>query len=521
MEHGGGYVEVIIDNCQEKGRLRAYVVAPEKFKVGDKVPAHLPLPERPVSGKSKKSGRSKANDGAFPQLCQQINPNASMSRSSSVGVETPSKRSSITSTSAASLRAKTASPSGSPRKEKISVDDLFYWCCGDCTMANPYNKPNCSICGEKRKAEATQSPLLEVAANAVGEATSVDEAKDCIPTFNAYAIPDVVLSNLLSSKAEDGKVGSSSDSSRKACEPPSTNLNDYFYWICGYCSLKNRFWHNKCSVCKKKRSVENASASSSVLDIALKASEKAHTVSEAMNSIPISQRRSIPESVLRSLVTCIAVVGGSQSKGQQRCRNTKAPGLDYCTYHCNDPLLLSAGEVYGDQGSTDRKMAPDVKNAEETNEATAPDNFEAMSANLSQYLQRSSSIHHVNKRRWDIRGAEDSILSQTTGPFPLGLMVRKFWIGHGFHDGRIIKVIRQNLNINDEEVRPVLIYRVLYNDVSILRSQTRSVGILLVEIAVLIYFFVLLLPPSNRRETVKTSWCTKSTAFDRFMTAVT
>lgn len=496
MEHGGGYVEVIIDNCQEKGRLRAYVVAPEKFEVGDKVPAHLPLPERRVSGKGKKSGRTKVNDGAFPQLCHQINPNASMSRSSSVGVETPFKRSSMTSTSVASLRVKTASPS-SPRKEKISVDDLFYWCCGDCTMANPYNKPNCSACGEKRKTEAIQSPLLEVAAVAVAAATSVDEAKDCIPTFNAYAIPDVVLSYLLSSKAEDGNVGSSADSLPKACEPPSTNLNDYFYWICGYCSLKNRFWHNKCSVCKKKRSVENASASSSVLEIALKASEQAHTVSEAMNSIPISQRRSIPESVLRSLVTCIAVVGGSQSKGQQRCRNAKAPGLDYCTYHCNDPLLLSAGETYGDQGSTGRKMASHAENAEDSNEAAAPDNFEAMSANLSQYLQRPSSIHHVNKRRWDIRGAEDSILSQTTGPFPLGLMVRKFWIGHGFHDGRIIKIIRQNLNINDEEVRPVLIYRVLYNDVSILSSDASLIGILLVEIncCAHILFLVPLLSP--------------------------
>ena len=526
MEHGGGYVEAIIDNHQEKGRLRAYVVAPEKFKVGDRVPAHFPLPERPVGGKGRKSGRSsKVNDGAFPQLCQQINPNASMSRSSSVSVEIPSKRSSMTSTSAASLRAKTASPNSSPRKEKISVNDLFYWCCGDCTMANPYDKPNCSVCGEKRKAGATQSPLLEVAADAVAEATSVDEAKDRIPTFNAYAIPDAILSYLLSLKADDGKVGSLADSSRKPCEPPSTNLNDYFYWVCGFCSLKNRFWHNKCNVCKKRRSVENASASSSVLDIALKASEKAHTVSEAMDSIPMSQRRSIPESVLRSLVTCIAVVGGSQTKGQQRCRNTKAPGLDYCTYHCNDPLLLSAGEVYGlsdqDQGSTDRKMASDAENAEETNEIAAPDNFEAISANLSQYLHRSSSIHHVNKRQWDIRGAEDSILSQTTGPFPLGLMVRKFWSGHGFHDGRIIKVIRQNLNINNEEVRPVLIYRVLYNDVSVLRSHITLVGILLVEIAVLISLFGLLLSLSKRRETVKTFWCMKSTVFDRFMTAAT
>ena len=64
-------------------------------------------------------------------------------------------------------------------------------------------------------------------------------------------------------------------------------------------------------------------------------------------------------------------------------------------------------------------------------------------------------------------GVEDSILSQTTGPFPLGLMVRKFFPHYGFHDGRIIKILRQNVYHKESgEIRPMLIYRVLYNDVS-------------------------------------------------------
>lgn len=466
------------------GRLRTYVVAPEGFNVGDKIPAHLPLPERSGGGQcktpakgavsggggGKKSVWSKKSDGT--QLCQQISPNASVSRGSSI--DTPSKRSSITSASAASSGVASGLPSNA-RNEKVSVADMFYWCCSDCTMANAYNKSKCSVCGEKRKAGATQSPLLDIATIAAAATESVEVAKDSLPTFNRYAIPDVVLFHLVSSK-EGGKVTSSVDSSRKTLEPAPTNVNDYFYWICGFCSLKNRFLDNNCDVCKKPRSSENASASSTVLGIALKASEKAHTVSEAVNSIPISQRRSIPESVLRSLVTCIAVVGGSQKKRQQRCRNAKAPGLDYCSYHCNDPLLLSAGEVYGlsDHEDTDSKMASNGENTSDdvvvvsgakAGKAAAPDNFEAMSTNLLQHLHRSSSLHYTNNRRWDIRGVEDSILSQTTGPFPLGLMVRKFFPRFGFHDGRIIKVLRQNVYHKESgEIRPVLLYRVLYND---------------------------------------------------------
>jgi hypothetical protein len=144
--------------------------------------------------------------------------------------------------------------------------------------------------------------------------------------------------------------------------------------------------------------------------------------------------------------------------------------------------LLSAGGVYGlsDQEDTDSKMASNGENTSddvavvsgvetETEKAAAPDNFEAMSTNLLQHLHRSSSLHYTNNRRWDIRGVEDSILSQTTGPFPLGLMVRKFFPRYGFHDGRIIKVLRQNVYHKESgEIRPVLLYRVLYNDVSFL-----------------------------------------------------
>jgi hypothetical protein len=61
---------------------------------------------------------------------------------------------------------------------------------------------------------------------------------------------------------------------------------------------------------------------------------------------------------------------------------------------------------------------------------------------------------------WCINNVEDSLICESDSkPFPLGLKVRTYFLGYGFHDGRIIKVRRQ---FKDD--RPVLVYRVIYND---------------------------------------------------------
>jgi len=62
---------------------------------------------------------------------------------------------------------------------------------------------------------------------------------------------------------------------------------------------------------------------------------------------------------------------------------------------------------------------------------------------------------------------EDSVLLDESKPFPLGLKVRKFFTGYGFHDGQIVKVCRKFVVLNEgsaEVKRPVLVYRVVYND---------------------------------------------------------
>ena len=66
----------------------------------------------------------------------------------------------------------------------------------------------------------------------------------------------------------------------------------------------------------------------------------------------------------------------------------------------------------------------------------------------------------VNEVNWAIKNIEDSVLCGERTPFPLGMIYRKFFPGYGFHDGRIIKVVRKLFVDNDRnEKRPVLVYR--------------------------------------------------------------
>ncbi len=84
-------------------------------------------------------------------------------------------------------------------------------------------------------------------------------------------------------------------------------------------------------------------------------------------------------------------------------------------------------------------------------------------ATISEVLPRFlRNVHQyqVNELSWTIRNIEDSVLCGERTPFPLGMIYRKFFPGYGFHDGRIIKVVRKLLVDNDRnEERHVLVYR--------------------------------------------------------------
>ena len=67
----------------------------------------------------------------------------------------------------------------------------------------------------------------------------------------------------------------------------------------------------------------------------------------------------------------------------------------------------------------------------------------------------------ANDRHWSLNSIEDSILAGETSLFPLGMKVRRYFVGHGLHDGRIIKVTRKMYDDEDrDKKRPVLVYRI-------------------------------------------------------------
>ena len=51
----------------------------------------------------------------------------------------------------------------------------------------------------------------------------------------------------------------------------------------------------------------------------------------------------------------------------------------------------------------------------------------------------------LNCRQWKILSIEDAILCQEKSPFPLGMLVRRFFPRYGFHDGCITFVQRKLL----------------------------------------------------------------------------
>jgi hypothetical protein len=88
-----------------------------------------------------------------------------------------------------------------------------------------------------------------------------------------------------------------------------------------------------------------------------------------------------------------------------------------------------------------------------------------MKESLQSFLESNIGTMR-NELGWAINSIEDSLLcGSATKPFPLGLKVRTYFLGYGCHDGRIMKVRRQFFEDDgSQDHRPVLMYRVIYND---------------------------------------------------------
>lgn len=322
-----------------------------------------------------------------------------------------------------------------PPKRNLA-DSIFYWTCS-CNTVNKYRLMECSFCSEHKNADSKRSLMLEIAEKAIesDEVQLVQEASECIPAIDRPAVPDKVIAYLLQQKIPGVTFSA-------FCSSPSNELDDYFYWLCGSCTMKNSYSRSNCTACLQPKSA--LADDSSLLAMARESAEKSKTVKEAIALIPEKDRRAIPEAILDGLVTCIAFVGKGRSK--RRCKAVRCAGLDYCVSHC-DPLLMQKSRM-----AAEGSAGEPARGINKINE------------NFPNFL---SAIHDkvVNNLNWSVNCIEDSILCGENKPFPLGLKVRKFFLGYGFHDGRIVKIVRKQLVDKEaKEDRPVLVYRIVYND---------------------------------------------------------
>jgi hypothetical protein len=337
---------------------------------------------------------------------------------------------------------------GDVKKKWNLVDKIFYWFCSNCDSVNKFRSTECSSCKECKNSHSKRSLLLEKAENAIesDEVQLVKEASKFIPAVDRQAIPDKVIAYLLQQKIP-GVIFSA------FCRSPSNELDDYFYWICGSCKMKNSYARTNCTACLQPKSA--LADDSSLLAIAKEAAVKSKTVEEAIALIPPKERRAIPVAILDGLVTCNSIIGDGWN--QRRCRAVRCAGFDYCLSHW--PLIQHSHTT--PQGSQEDDFSTGCS-------PIKSDQYAVGISKINEYFPTflaGIDDKAVNNLNWSVNCIEDSILCGENKPFPLGLKVRKFFFGHGFHDGIIVKTVRKLLVDNEaKDDRPVLVYRIVYND---------------------------------------------------------
>lgn len=198
-----------------------------------------------------------------------------------------------------------------------------------------------------------------------------------------------------------------------------------------------------------------------LLEIAYAASKDAMTVADAMKEIPDLHKPAIPIGVMNSLVTCIAVV----SRTNRRCQNAKVHNTDYCASHRNAIVISPRHDnlKVGTTNDDSRHVGNGLKRTKEPRVETFV-SIDTLVNNIRMHL-KGTLQNQENTKKWEIQCIEDAFLCERNEPFPLGLKVRRYFPGHGYHDGFVTNVTRKEVVDSDEEnARPILVYRLKYND---------------------------------------------------------
>ena len=338
------------------------------------------------------------------------------------------------------------------KQQTVNLDDLFYWVC-ECEQFNLAKDRSCKSCRADITGDAKQSKLLEIATDIVNNdyVSSLEEAILQIPETDRQSIPRIILAQLIEAKFPEMNLS-------QFCEKSSTKIETFFYWSCGSCTMLNSYKRGSCYACRDGKGF--FARSSPLLQKAEEIALQSNSPKDAYATWPAYETRQIPEVVMDLLITCVHIICRKGTK--RRCRNRKLEGVDYCQDHC-DPALLTAQcrkEV------EETRQSVDINSSESSlKNQVAPMGIDTVKPALQSFLTNKID-NFKNDLGWSLNSVEDALVcGSDLTPFPLGMKVRVYFVGHGFHDGRIIKVRRQYLSSSRSDgVRPVLVYRVIFND---------------------------------------------------------
>ena len=145
------------------------------------------------------------------------------------------------------LQRKTSSPP-SQKKPTLTAEDIFCWYCSQCDARNGADTRACSSCGSLMEDTCARSALMKLVEDVIDQSSTTEEAIDRLPVKHRESIPACVVARMVALKNGSARPNSSGYSS-----PPCTDVDNYYYWDCGQCTMRNNWRRTTCSVCRYEK----------------------------------------------------------------------------------------------------------------------------------------------------------------------------------------------------------------------------------------------------------------------------
>ena len=140
------------------------------------------------------------------------------------------------------------SSSPSQKKPTLIADDIFCWYCAQCEARNGADTSACSSCGSLKEGTCARSALMKLVEDVIDQSSTTEEAIDKLPDKHRESIPKCVVARMIALRNGAADPNSSGYSSQ-----PCTDVDNYYYWDCGQCTMRNNWRRTTCSVCRYEK----------------------------------------------------------------------------------------------------------------------------------------------------------------------------------------------------------------------------------------------------------------------------